>query len=134
MWESKLFLTSHDTTRHDSTELFKIFFSLLTLQLLFCKKLVGREIKICKDMPKLKDKICLCISHHQQICIAPTARISWSNLKKYCLYSYWKILTKNVFLRKSPISLARKLFFSNPPSIYLFKTLSINIIIKFCHH
>ena len=26
-----------------STELFKIFFSLLTLQLLFCKKLVGRE-------------------------------------------------------------------------------------------
>ena len=48
MWESKLFLTRlhttpHDTTRHDSTELFKIFFSLLTLQLLFCKKLVGRE-------------------------------------------------------------------------------------------
>ena len=38
VWESKLFLT-----RHDSTELFKIFFSLLTLQLLFCKKLVGRE-------------------------------------------------------------------------------------------
>ena len=30
-------------TPHDSTELFKIFFSLLTLQLLFCKKLVGRE-------------------------------------------------------------------------------------------
>ena len=27
----------------NSTELFKIFFSLLTLQLLFCKKLVGRE-------------------------------------------------------------------------------------------
>ena len=26
-----------------STELFKIFFSLLTLQLLFCKKLVGQE-------------------------------------------------------------------------------------------
>ena len=26
-----------------STELFKIFISLLTLQLLFCKKLVGRE-------------------------------------------------------------------------------------------
>ena len=26
-----------------STELFKIFFSLLTVQLLFCKKLVGRE-------------------------------------------------------------------------------------------
>ena len=30
-------------TRHDSNELFKIFFALLTLQLLFCKKLVGRE-------------------------------------------------------------------------------------------
>ena len=38
MWGSKLFLTSHH-----STELFKIFLSLLTLQLLFCKKLVGRE-------------------------------------------------------------------------------------------
>ena len=35
--------TPHDTTRHDSTELFKIFFLLLTLELLFCKKLVGRE-------------------------------------------------------------------------------------------
>ena len=32
----------HSTPLH-STELFKIFFSLLTLQLLFCKKLVGRE-------------------------------------------------------------------------------------------
>ena len=31
------------STRLRSTELFKIFFSLLTLQLLFCKKLVGRE-------------------------------------------------------------------------------------------
>ena len=32
----------HSTPLH-STELFKIFFSLLTLQLLFCKKRVGRE-------------------------------------------------------------------------------------------
>ena len=36
-------VSEHDSTRHDSTELFKIFFSQLTLQLLFCKKLVGRE-------------------------------------------------------------------------------------------
>ena len=36
-------MTPHDSTRLHSTELFKIFFSLLTLQLLFCKKLVGRE-------------------------------------------------------------------------------------------
>ena len=34
-----------------STELFKIFFSLLTLQLLFCKKLVGRE-KILENKAK----------------------------------------------------------------------------------
>ena len=38
----------HSTPLHllhlfHSTELFKIFFSLLTLQLLFCKKLVGPE-------------------------------------------------------------------------------------------
>ena len=37
----------HSTPLHstplNSTELFKIFFLLLTLQLLFCKKLVGRE-------------------------------------------------------------------------------------------
>ena len=32
----------HSTSLY-STELFKIFFSLLTLQLLLCKKLVGRE-------------------------------------------------------------------------------------------
>ena len=32
----------HSTSLY-STELFKIFFSLLTLQLLFCKKRVGRE-------------------------------------------------------------------------------------------
>ena len=34
-----------------STELFKIFFSLLTLQLLFCKKLVGQE-KIIRRLLK----------------------------------------------------------------------------------
>ena len=37
------FIQFFHSTPHDSTELFKIFFSLLTLQLLFCKKLVGRE-------------------------------------------------------------------------------------------
>ena len=37
------FIQFFHTTRLHSTELFKIFFSLLTLQLLFCKKLVGRE-------------------------------------------------------------------------------------------
>ena len=39
----KINFSYHHSTQHDSTELFKIFFSLLTLQLLFCKKLVGRE-------------------------------------------------------------------------------------------
>ena len=38
------FIQFFHSTRLHSTELFKIFFSLLTLQLLFCKKLVGREI------------------------------------------------------------------------------------------
>ena len=37
----------HSASLH-STELFKIFFSLLTLQLLFCKKLVGREKMACE--------------------------------------------------------------------------------------
>ena len=37
------FIQFFHSTRLHSTELFKIFFSLLTLQLLFCKKLVGRE-------------------------------------------------------------------------------------------
>ena len=38
-----IFIQFFYSTRLHSTELFKIFFSLLTLQLLFCKKLVGRE-------------------------------------------------------------------------------------------
>ena len=37
------FIQFFHSTRLHSTELFKIFFSLLTLQLFFCKKLVGRE-------------------------------------------------------------------------------------------
>ena len=37
------FIQFFHSTRLHSTELFKIFFSLVTLQLLFCKKLVGRE-------------------------------------------------------------------------------------------
>ena len=37
------FIQFFHSTRLHSTELFKIFFSLLTLQLLFSKKLVGRE-------------------------------------------------------------------------------------------
>ena len=37
------FIQLFHSTPLNSTELFKIFFSLLTLQLLFCKKLVGRE-------------------------------------------------------------------------------------------
>ena len=37
------FIQFFHSTRLHSTELFKVFFSLLTLQLLFCKKLVGRE-------------------------------------------------------------------------------------------
>ena len=37
------FIQFFHSTRLHSTELFKIFFSLLTLQLLFCKKLVSRE-------------------------------------------------------------------------------------------
>ena len=37
------FIQFFHSTRLHSIELFKIFFSLLTLQLLFCKKLVGRE-------------------------------------------------------------------------------------------
>ena len=37
------FVQFFHSTRLHSTELFKIFFSLPTLQLLFCKKLVGRE-------------------------------------------------------------------------------------------
>ena len=37
------FIQFFQSTRLHSTELFKIFFSLLILQLLFCKKLVGRE-------------------------------------------------------------------------------------------
>ena len=37
------FIQFFHSTRLHSTELFKIFFSLLTLPLLFCKKLVGRE-------------------------------------------------------------------------------------------
>ena len=41
------FIQFFHSTRLHSTELFKIFFSLLTLQLLFCKKLVGREKKNC---------------------------------------------------------------------------------------
>ena len=40
---SLVFLTSLHTTPHDSTELFKIFFSLLALNCFFCKKLVDRE-------------------------------------------------------------------------------------------
>ena len=37
------FIQFFHSTRLHSNELLKIFFSLLTLQLLFCKKLVGRE-------------------------------------------------------------------------------------------
>ena len=37
------FIQLFHSTPLNSIELFKIFFSLLTLQLLFCKKLVGRE-------------------------------------------------------------------------------------------
>ena len=37
------FIQFFHSTRLHSTELFKIFFSLLNLKLLFCKKLVGRE-------------------------------------------------------------------------------------------
>ena len=37
------FIQFFHSTRLHSTELFKILFSLLTLQLLFCKKLIGRE-------------------------------------------------------------------------------------------
>ena len=45
------FIQFFHSTRLHSTELFKIFFSLLTLQLLFCKKLVGREkIAYCNDV------------------------------------------------------------------------------------
>ena len=48
------------STRLHSTELFKIFFSLLTLQLLFCKKLVGREtIKYLKFEPNVYVRFCL---------------------------------------------------------------------------
>ena len=49
------FIQFFRSTRLHSTELFKIFFSLLTLQLLFCKKLVGREkCMVCvRDMTKL---------------------------------------------------------------------------------
>ena len=70
MWESKRLLTRLHTTRHDSTELFKIFFSLLTLQLLFCKKLVGRE--------KIIDTECYCISDH----FAITFKIKQSVIRK----------------------------------------------------
>ena len=58
------FIQFFHSTRLHSTELFKIFFSLLTLQLLFCKKLVGREkikfdfysseIDIARDKKKFK--------------------------------------------------------------------------------
>ena len=43
------FIQFFHSTRLHSTELFKIFFSLLTLQLLFCKKLVGREKITCNQ-------------------------------------------------------------------------------------
>ena len=41
--KDKAFIQFFYSTRFRSTELFKKFFSLLTLLLLFCKKLVGRE-------------------------------------------------------------------------------------------
>ena len=56
------FIQFFHSTRLHSTELFKIFFSLLTLQLLFCKKLVGREIKVIPHQYKMTLKtmtICL---------------------------------------------------------------------------
>ena len=61
----------HSTPLH-STELFKILFSLLTLQLLFCKKLVGLE-KMCgkvnKDIAGKK--------RHELSCQPNTSRASY---------------------------------------------------------
>ena len=65
------FIQFFHSTPLNSTELFKIFFSLLTLQLLFCKKLVGREkitysVGICRLNFYLRcAKFPLCKSYQQ---------------------------------------------------------------------
>ena len=53
------FIHFFHSKRFHSTELFKIFFSLLTLQLLFCKKLVVQEkIKFRTiNFPKIEVKL-----------------------------------------------------------------------------
>ena len=128
MWESKLFLTSLHTTllhttRHDSTELFKIFFSLLTLQLLFCKKLVGREKIIFRATP-----------HYSKTLQYIITDIRYINTRKYSIYLYFFLylngcnqtaICQNLFLPRCLSLLFLYLFvFLTPFSLSLSLSLS----------
>ena len=94
MWESKqrcnfyLIFPLHSTPLH-CTELFKIFFSLLTLQLLFCKKLVGREkIGIMKQLSMLQ-YLCFRILYSIHFTVCTLYNIHYISHKVVdCTYMY----------------------------------------------
>ena len=81
------FIQFFHSTRLHFTELFKIFFSLLTLQLLFCKKLVGRE----KMKSKERDKSILEYVQNYYVCT-----IMYTHIRSQA--SDWNCCVKRLFV------------------------------------